>query len=265
MIKMRINGGIGAYHIGLFGRPTIMLAKEGEGGGGGGGDDGGDDDDEQKFTERFNKLFHKAMGEREKRLETKIMKGLETTLGTKFDEFKTMLAESAPKPKEGEGEGEGGKLRNKDGKFMPPEIAAEIAKAQKDAKEARDLAEKFKSEANAEKQRASKTEERQTLLTSLGGKVKPQLLDMVVDQLHGKNITRDPESQKILWKNEDGELLPLKDGIDAWAKSDFAKEVAPPRDARGSGGRGGSGDGVTGKGPMTADQLGALISGGGPR
>lgn len=257
-MRSKISGS-GGYHIGMFGRPLVMREGEKDGKGGTGGEEGGDDDEEKKFTERFNKLFHKAMSEREKRLETKIMKGLETTLGAKFDELTTKLGE-AGKQKEEPPPGDESKLRDR-GKFIPAELAAEIAKVKNDAKEARELAEKFKKEAEAEKSRASKTEERQLLVTSLGGRVKPQLLDMVVDQLHGKHVTRDPETGKILWKGEDGDVLPFKDGVDSWTKSDFAKEVAPPREARGSGGRGGSGDGGQMKGPMTADQLGQLISG----
>lgn len=265
------NGGPGAAHMNfrMFGaRGPLLNPNNGKGGGGTGGTGGtpggdnsggdeGDSDLETKILPIFNKLFHKASSEREKRFEAKIMKGLETTLGSKLDELKAAILEEQPNQQPQQNQNGQQKTDQ-----IPPEIAAALSKAQKDAKEAKDLAEKWKREADQEKERGRKAEERQLISTSLNGKVKPQLLDMVVDQLHTKNVTRDPETGKILWKGDDGDLLPFKDGIDAWAKSDFGKEVAPPREARGSGGRGASGDDLsTGKGPMTADQLGALISG----
>jgi len=261
---MRIKrNGSGAYHLGMFGRPRMLLQRAGEGGGSGGGEGGDDGDEDKAFTEKFNKLFHKAMGERDSRLEKKLMKNFETSLGAKLEEMTTKLSETMQlKTKEGEpGEGGSDKARGKDGKFMPPEMAAEIAKIKKDAQDAREMAEKFKKQAEDEKTARAKTEERQMLVTALSGKVKPSLIDMVVDQLHAKHVTRDPDTGKVLWKGDGDDVLPFTDGVVAWTKSDFGKEVAPPREARGSGGRGGQGDDGGQKGPMTYDQLGAIISG----
>lgn len=251
--------GSGAAHFGLFGRPTIFREGEGDPKPGGGGDNkGGDEGDaDKKFGEMFNKFFHKAMGERESRLEKKIMKSLETTLGSKFDELKTLFSgegkgEGEPKKEGGEG---GGKKDE-----LSPETRAQLKRAEDTAKEAAAKADKWEREARAAKEQSKKTEERQLITTALNGKVKPALLDMVVDQLHGRHVTRDSEDEtKILWKNADGELLPFKDGVESWMKSDFGKEVAPPVQARGSGGRGG--DGGDGKGPMTLEGLGAIIAG----
>lgn len=254
---MRIRmSGPGAAHVGMFGRPLIHRNKEDDPAGGGGEGDA----DEAKFTERFNKLFHKAMGEREKRLETKIMKGLDTTLSSKFEELKTMLAaekpEVKPDPKPGESKPN----------ELSPETRAMIQRAERDSKDAKEKAEKWEREAKKATEEKAKTEERQQLISSLTGKVKPALLDMVVDQLHGKHLVREKDDDgnptgRILWKSNEGDLLPFKDGVDSWAKSDFGKEVAPPRDARGSGGRGGSADDAGRNGPMNDETLGSIIMG----
>jgi hypothetical protein len=257
-MRIRVSGS-GAAHVGMFGRSLIMMNKEGDPKPGGGGDpgEGGDDgDSEKKFGEMFNKYFHKAMGEREKRLETKIMKGLETTLGSKLEELKTLFA-SEKGEKGGEG-GDPGEGKKKD--ELSPETRAALQRAERDAMEAKEKAEKWEREAKSASEKARKNEERNLIASSLNGKVKPALLDMVVDQLHGKHVVRDEEDDtKILWKTADGELLPFKDGVETWAKSDFGKEVAPPVAARGSGGRGGEG-GARG-GEMNAETLGGLISG----
>ena len=137
-----------------------------------------------------------------------------------------------------------------------------IAQARKEANEAKQLAEKHRQEAETERKRLAQTEERQALQSALNGKVKPALLDMVVHQLHQTRIQRDPESGAILWKDDDGDFVPYKDGIEAWSKSDAGKEVAPPIPAGGSGGRGPDGA-LRGSGPMTLDVLGSIVGGGG--
>lgn len=251
------SSGSGAYHHGLFGRPTIHMGKNDDGGGGGGGDDGGDDGDdginEEAFGKMFNKFFHKAFGEREKRLEQKLTKNFETTLGTKLDEVVARITEGTSKK---------GEEKSKDdttpGK-LPPEVQAQITQMAKDAKEAKDLAAKYQKEAEEQKSKSRRTEEKNELTKMLTGSVKPALLEMVVGQLHG-NITRDDESGAILWKNADGEVVPLKDGVEAWKKSDAGKEVAPPRQAAGSGSTGGGGA-PTRPGDFGLEHLGGILTG----
>lgn len=254
-MKVRMSGSGGA-HIGFFGRPTIMMEGEGDPKPGGGGDGGKEGDEEKKFGEMFNKFFHKAMGERDKRSETKLQKTLEGFQTKMMEEIGKLFESKKEEGGEGKEKKEGGDKKDD----LSPETRAELQRAQRDAKEAKEKAEKWEREAKAAKETSKKTEERNLLVSSLNGKVKPALLDMVVDQLHGKHVVRDSDDEtKILWKNADGELLPVKDGLDAWVKSDFGKEVAPPVQARGSGGRGGDGGGA-GKGEMNAEILGGLIS-----
>lgn len=250
---MRIN----QFMNGTAPQLSTICSIEGDPGGGGGGGD-----DEAKWNERF----HKASTEREKRFKASLVKELgamfESQFGSKFDELRKILVDSpdpggAP-PREGEGEGRGG-----GGHKLSSEAEAMIRQAQRDAKEAKQLADKWQSEATQEKSRASKNEERQALLSQLSGKVKPALLDMVVDQLHARHIVRDPETKTILWKDDEGGTLPLKDAVAAWAKSDVGKEFTPPKEVRGTGSRGLSPEDNASRipGSMNAETLGNIVLG----
>lgn len=222
-----------------------------------------EEEDMELITKTVNEIVHKIVQERDKRFESRMTKKMEDTLGTKFDELKTLIMsddddddnnddKAPPNNRERDVNAQPGKLA--------PEVEAMIKQAQKDAKEAKDLAAKYQKEAEAERTAKMQTEELNALTQGLTGSVKGPLLEMVVKQLHG-NIVRDPESKAILWKNADGEHLPLKDGLETWKKSEAGKEVAPPRDVRGSGSHGG-GNGVPLKGDdMNMDTLGAILSG----
>jgi len=216
---------------------------------------GGAEDEEKKFNERF----HKAATEREKRFKKELVKELgtlvETQFGSKFDELKSLISAAPEKKDDPDPAGGAGSLSK--------EAEAMIRQAQKDAKEAKQAAEKWQAEATAEKGRASKNEERQALMSQLTGKVKPALLDMVVDQLHAKHLMRDPDSGTILWKDEDGNTLPLKDAVTAWAKSDVGKEFTPPKEVRGTGSRGGSPEENASRipGTMNPETLGSIVLG----
>ncbi len=254
MIKSGTVGGsrMGAG-AGMFGRRGMLMAPNEEGEGGGGGEDKGAD-----FEKKFNELFHKASTSREKKFKADLVKEMgtmfETQFGGKFDELRKLLVESEPSEREEGGE-RGGKLSS--------EAEAMIRQAQKDAKEAKQLADKWQSEATAEKGRASKNEERQALMSQLQGKVKPALLDMVVDQLHAKHLMRDAETGTILWKDDDGATLPLKEAVNAWAKSDVGKEFTPPKPVAGTGSRGGSPEDRASRipGTMNAETLGDIVLG----
>jgi hypothetical protein len=239
--------------IALLNRSQMLRAPEGDPSGAG---DGGADE-EARVTAVVNKVVQKIFSEREKRLEKRISDAMNATLGTKLDELRKALiedtnAEPAPQPT-----GQNGQPPA-NGAGLSKEQLAEIAQARKDAAEAKASADKYRKEADDERKARSTAEERTALQAALGGLVKPALLDMVVDALH-KNVVRDPESNAILYKGADGELVPYRDGIGAWSKTDFGKEVAPPRELGGGGGRG-PGDGA-GKGPFTLETLGGIIAG----
>lgn len=232
-------------------------------------------EDDKKFTERFNKLFHKASKERE----TRQMKSIDKLLSDKLGDFVKTLGK---KPK-GEDDEEADPddeentavetppAKTKKRETPAPQTAslsaedkARLAKAERDAKEAKTRADKFETEAKKEREERRRSEELAELTSGLSGMVKPALMKMVVADLHGK-IVRD-ESGKMLWKEDEDTILPFKDGLEAWKKSDAAKEVAPPREAGGRGGRG-PGDGTTpaNNGPLTLEGLGSIVMGSIPK
>lgn len=229
------------------------------------------DDDDDEFTKKFNELFHKASKERETRFKKDLLKDIDTSFGAKFDAFSesmkeniALLAADRDLDRDDEEDQDPPERADpKDKRGLSPEDNARIRQAEKDAKEAKDSANKWQKEAEAEKTRNQRAEERSQLTSLLTGRVKPPLLDMVVSQLSA-NVVRDPEDPtRILWRDpSNSELLPLKDGADLWAKSDAGKEVAPPRNVGGAGGRGpGEGGGARG-GEMSFERLGSMISGG---
>lgn len=249
-MKIRVSGP-GGMHVGMFGRPMMFREEEKEKTGGG---EGGEGDAEKRFGEMFNKFFHKAMGERDKRSEAKMTKTLEGFQAKMMEELGKLFEAKGTEEKKPEGGDQQKKTE------LDPETRAALKRAEDTAKESLAKATKWEQEAKAAKEQARKTEERNLLVSSLNGKIKPALLDMVVDQLHGKHVIRDSDDEnKILWKNSDGELLPIKDGLETWQKTDFAKEVAPPVQARGSGGRGG-GEGAGQGGAFSAETLGNIIA-----
>lgn len=247
---MKIRNGYSGSgsHVGMFGRQLMLRSEE---------DDKGAAAD-KAMEEKINKIVHSALSERDKRLEAKINKSIETLVGSKFDEIKQLLV-SDDEDDDDTTPGQNDK-KGKEGDGLSPEIRAQLKKMEADAKEAKEKADKWEKQANEERMAKLKTEERTNLTQLLSGHVKPALLDMVVAQLHS-NVVRDEEdSTKILFKGSDGKLLPLKDGVDSWKKSDAGKEVAPPRDVRGSGGTGGSGASRDPKN-FGMEDLGAIIAG----
>lgn len=252
---MRINGGLASLiMLGTFGLPaqSSLICSVGDDGD---DDEGGDDGEpDAKFVRMFNKLFHKASSERDKRTEKRLMEQFDKSLGEKLEDLRSALIDTADddEPKGGSGDG------TKSG--ASPEMEARFRQMEKELKENKERAEKWEKSANEEKERNKRNEEIGQLTSMLNGSVKPALLEMIVEKLHSKNLTRDPESGTLLWKGQDGELLPLKDGIDSWKKSDMGKEVAPPKEVRGSGGSGGGAGGIVKPGEMTMDILGGIVS-----
>jgi hypothetical protein len=236
-----------------------------------------EDEDDKKFEERFNKLFHKAMGDRDKRSEKKLAKTL--------DDFGTKLLEKITKKPEGTSDEDpdevdedpdetppeptpkakkaGRELAASKGAKLSQEQEARLKKAEKDASDAKARADKLEADKIKAENAALRSEERQKILSKVTGKVKPSLLDMVVDKLH-KSVIRDEETEgkPMLYKTGKGdEALPFDDGIDAWLKSDEAKEVAPPKDVRGAGSRDPANGVLPGQkgGEITAEQVGQIV------
>ncbi len=238
-----------------------------------------DEDPDEGFTKKFNKLFHAASKERETRLKKDLMKEIDGSLSTKLEAFTETIKESMgslladrdldrddPNPNDDDDAPPERQRQRAGGSDLSPEALARLKQAEQKAKEASEKADKWQKQAEEEAVRTLRADERSTITSLLSGKVKPALLEMVAEQLH-KNVVRDEPDENgkraILFKGADG-LLPVKDGIDIWSKSDQGKEVAPARQVGGSGGRGDGTGGHTAKGEMTMEGLGAIVAGSTP-
>lgn len=255
--QKRVSGPGGA-HLGMFGRPTMLMAPVGDEGGGGGGDD---EDKPITITRKglitlINETFHRAFGEREKRLTKSLSDTLNKALGEKMDDLrKALIDDTEPPPSGGREDERGG------GGQIPAHLQAELTASKRAAEEAKAEGLKLRQEIEAERAKGMRAEERQKLTAALTGRVKGTLLDVVVNDLHSKHLVRDPETGDMLWKTGQGdETVPFEAGIDAWGKTDYAKEVSPPRDVGGSGGR--SPQGGRGNQPMDSAGVADAIFGG---
>lgn len=221
-------------------------------------DDTDDEAPDDKFQKHFNMLFHRAMSERDGRLEKSLAKKFEGLLAGKFDELRTMLADSSSVDDDDLDTDAG---TGESGKDTSPEVRARLLRMDREYKEMKDKADSFERQWQTEKDARARQEERQELQSVLGPLVKSKMLGIAVDQLHARNLIRDEETGTILWRSEDGTTLPLKDGVSNWAKSDVGKEFAPPVEARGRGSRGPEGVNGMQAGKMTVETLGDIVTG----
>lgn len=232
-------------------------------------DEGGEGGEDAAFTTRFNKLFHKAFDAKMGKVEKTLLMKFDATLSSKFDELRNALAPiDDDDDDDGDDEGAGGnetvdtpapQRPAASSSKMSPEDRARIKRAEATAKEAAAIAEKYKQQAEEEAAKRRQTEERQTIVSLMTPHVKPKMLDIAVNHALANNLIRDDENGQLLWKGEDGEALPLKDGVAAWAKSDVGKEFAPPVEARGRGGRGPGENGIA-PGKMTFEGVGDIVA-----
>jgi hypothetical protein len=243
----------------------------------------GDDDEEKKFTERFNKLFHAGMSERDKRDAPKRKKELDEALAAfataQTDAMKNTIAEALkgfkpePPPEPGDDKG---KKKNEGG--GDPETKAALARMQKAIDEANAKNEALmksiadeKAKADAADSRARKQEEMQ-LVTQLltEGKVRPNILRMAAEDIHKRFIAREKNEDgsygEIRWRGENDELVDPKDpkkGLPKYLATDEGKELLPAVNAGGGGTRKpGTGGGGSGGGEFGFEQLGNKILGG---
>lgn len=231
-------------------------------------DDDKDDDTEGEeiFLKLFNKHFHKAMGERDNRLLKKVTASMGELLDAKLGEALDSKLNAWLEESGNDDDARRGEEPSVGSGKLPPELEARMRASEKEAKEAKDIADKYKKQVEEAKAREKRNEELKMLSDAIAPSVKAKLLDMTVSDLHAKRLVRDEDTDKILWKNDEGELLPFKDGVAEWLKSDQAKELAPPRDVRGTGGRGPEGGGKGGKGgAFSLEDVGAAIINGLPR
>lgn len=238
---------------GAFGKLTMLMNKEDSSPGGGKqptNDSSESDDtksDDSKFVDLANKVFHKAFTEREGRLVGKLTAKMEELIKN-IQPKATQTKESADEESEDDTEDKG----------LSPRMKAELTKLRKQVAALTESNAKTTAENAAQAEKMRRVEEMNNLSQLLSPHVKPTLLQMITQQLYSTNVTRDEESGALLWKGDDGNLLPLKDGIEVWRKSDVGKEVAPPRPAAGAG----SSVGGTKRGSEKFDEsdLGAFLA-----
>lgn len=278
-------GGVGGAHIGMFGRPRILMEGTKDPKGGGGGDDDDDDDDDETELPKDRKSLKKLISG----TVNAAMKGIEVSLAKRLEKSITKTVTTAMQAVKGGGndgdddddaggddadKGDKEKPRNKDGKYkINPEVEAALNKAKKDADEAKKIATEEKAKREKAEAKADRDEERAKLASVLSGRVRSEMLDDVVENL-GKRIIRDPDTRAILWKGDkykepkegeeldDNDILEFEAGVSKWLDSAKGKAYAPARGVGGGGERrpGSLGGKIKGEEIATDADVGDLIS-----
>lgn len=239
----------------------MLMAPAGDGGGGGGGDP------PKPITADDLKAVLDA---RDKDLDKKLNQVVTAHLG-RID-FKAQLAEVLKDPEvvktiKGDDAGGGGGDKGKAGEGkLDAASEARIKAAEKTASEAKKAADDWKAKVELAEAKAQRQEERQLLSTTLTeAKVAPGRLSLAISHLSGRIVRDKEDPTKILWKEDDKDPVPYKDGFAEYQKSAEFKELLPARDVGGSGnGGGGQGGGGSGKpGDMSDSDLVRGIFGGG--
>lgn len=240
--EMRNAGSVGSARRALFGKLTMLMAPEADPKGGA----GGEPDDDKPLTRKeaialigteVGKSVNGAMKDHSKRITADITKTFDEKLagfGEKLEQIGEKLTAAPPPPPDDKGEkGKGGGDKGN----LPPEILAELkqlrenqGKLEKRSKEAEDA------RAQAEK-KALINAERTALSEALIAKgIKKTMLPSAVALLYvEKQRIRTTEEGKRVFKNDDGEELPLEDGVAEWLKGEEGLEYMPPRSAGGAG------------------------------
>lgn len=248
MIAKQKFSGAGGAHVGLFGRPTMFRENEDDKGGGGGDDDKLD----PKLERQLNKWFRTSGFS--KRIEDEVSKRVTKSVEDAFTKEDSPIMKAisgiAAKRSEGgdpgdEGDPDGKGDRGPDGKFKPrgakpdSEIMARLKAAEEKAQRAENKIKEADDRRIAAERKADMDEERSLLAKELASRVRPTMLDDVVELLHGKRVIRgEPDKdgkRPILWKDDDGEALPFTEGVDKWSKSPRGKEYAAPVGSQGGG------------------------------
>lgn len=233
--------------------PVFDGGSAGSGGAGEGGQGSGNPSGSEQpvgLTEaqekQVNEILNKALGPRIKRLEESQAKAL-TDFGTKLTESITStLAETLSKLETDDGKG-GKPKPNATDLSQNPEFRAL-------KKQNEDIAKQL--EAEREEKKAAKAAARSE---TLNRKVESELTALGIADpksarliLQGEGLVNyeDDDGDAVVFKDEDGGALPLKKGLESWAKSAVGKRFMPATGAAGSGERprgGREGSGGTGK------------------
>jgi hypothetical protein len=184
---------------------------------------------EPKFVteEQLNRAITSRFKDFEKKLD-KSNEGLVTTLSSKLEELVTGKLESLqPKPDD---KGEGSKPAGESPEMKA--MARQLAEVQK-------ALEKSNQEKDVERARSRDRDLRSKLQEALSGAgiTGVQLKHAVGVLVDAEKRVRIDDDDRVLFKGDDGDELPLADGVKSWVKTDEAKIYLPPRGSQGSGDR----------------------------
>lgn len=227
----------------------LMAADDNKGGGGGGGGDGDKGGEVNEATKKFvNDTINGAMKQWSTRLEGKFgdgLKGLKDEIaGGLKDSITAALKEAGAGGAGGDGDGKGKGKESEIPDEIKQQLARQNAEIEKLSKE--NAAERKKRE-DGEAQ-VKRNEERGLLETHLrkgvdGVGVREELLRPLIAFLHGESgrIKRDKEGNVVMTFKRDGydEDVTLDKAIPEYLGTDEGKAYLPPKDAGGSGNKGG--------------------------
>lgn len=173
--------------------------------------------------EQVNEIVSKAISSRNKQFEIKIDKAF-GDIATKLDEKFASFKPAEPDPSS----------------QKPPTESPEFKAVQRQLTDLQKQLEKERQDKQAADARARAQSLRQRLQDGLSaggisGKQLQYALGVLVDS--EKRVRFDEDGERVLFKGDDGEELPLNDGLAAWLKGDDAKMFLPPRGTTGSGHR----------------------------
>lgn len=237
----------------------------GAGNGGAGGDGsgagkpGGDDATKTGIDEaRANELITKALNSRFADFEKKQAKATEVSHAKLLETFGTTLDEKLAALKTPADDSDKGK-----GKPAATDVtqSPEFRAMKKQLDDQQRLLDQAKIDRETEKTKARQE--------ALNRKVEAELRALGIDDaesarilLQGKDLVgyEEDDSESIVFRDEGG-ALPLKKGLETWAKSAVGDRFMPPRGAKGSGDRNGGGrkQVVNGSQPTT-DELGTAMA-----
>ncbi len=181
-------------------------------------------------VEQVNEIVSKAISARNKQFDSKIEKSFADLTAGLGDLISSKL-EGLTKPND-----------------TPPKPGDETPQMKAMQKQLADMQKKLdaaESEKQASTQRARDKDLRQKLTESLtsAGITGPALKGAIATLVDGeKRVRMDDEGERVLFRGDEGDDLPLADGLKGWLKSDDAKIYLPPRGVGGSGQQPGGGN-----------------------
>jgi hypothetical protein len=225
----------------------------------GGGDGGGGANDKPLTAEGVQGMIAAALKDHGKTINIAVAAHLKRAL--EGDTFKTSIVElvkgsvgdavkealEASKEPPAGGDKGGGEKPGAPA-AVSPEIAKRLEQLEKRAAKAEQAAqdaEALRQKEATERAIADAKGKLGEALTTAG--VAPKRLKAAVALLFGeeqrlndeKGALRRDEKGALLFRNDEGEDVPLADGIKGWVKSETGQEFLPPRPVAGSGGNGG--------------------------